>query len=93
MAHPRAHALSPCSPSPSSRRCWWRAAAGEEKTDEKTPTEVMETAKKNFDDASSVHIALSTDSTPAAGNGVLGATGDITHDPAFEGDVKVLLRG
>ena len=49
----------------------------------------METAKKHFDDASSVHIALSTTSSPSAGNGVLGATGDLTHDPAFEGDVKV----
>ncbi len=66
---------------------------GEEKADEKSPTEVMETAKKNFDDASSVRIALSTTSTPSAGNGVLGATGDLTHDPAFEGDVKVVLSG
>jgi len=63
------------------------------KSDEPTPTEVMQTAKKHFDDASSVHIALSTASTPSSGNGVLGATGDITHDPAFEGDVKVVLSG
>jgi lipoprotein LprG len=53
----------------------------------------MAAAKKSFDDASSVRIALSTDSTPTSGNGVLGATGDITHDPAFEGDVKVVLSG
>lgn len=58
-----------------------------------TPASVMTAAKKKFDDASSVHIALSTKSTPSAGNGVLGATGDITHDPAFEGDVKVVLGG
>ena len=58
-----------------------------------TPTEVMQTAKKKFDDASSVHIALSTTSTPSSGNGVLGATGDVTHDPAFKGDVKVVLSG
>ena len=58
-----------------------------------TPAEVMKTAKKHFDDASSVHIALSTASTPAEGNGVLGATGDVTHDPAFQGDVKVVLSG
>jgi lipoprotein LprG len=61
---------------------------------DKTPTEVMEHAKKLFDDASSVHLELSTDSSPPAGsNGVLGATGDLTHDPAFKGDVKVVLSG
>jgi len=65
---------------------------GEEKADEKSPAEVMETAKQNFDDASSVRIALSTTSTPSSGNGVLGATGDLTHDPAFEGEVKVVLN-
>jgi lipoprotein LprG len=63
------------------------------KSDEKTPTEVMQTAKKKFDDASSVHIALSTTSTPSSGNGVLGANGDVTHDPAFKGDVKVVISG
>ncbi len=40
-----------------------------------------------------MHIALSTKSTPSKGNGVLGATGDVTHDPAFKGDVKVVLGG
>jgi lipoprotein LprG len=58
-----------------------------------SPSSVMTTAKKKFDDASSVHIALSTQSTPSKGNGVLGATGDVTHDPAFEGNVKVVLGG
>ena len=60
---------------------------------EQSPTEVMEQAKKHFDDASSVHIALNTDSVPPSGDGVLGATGDVTHDPAFKGDVKVLFQG
>ncbi len=58
-----------------------------------TPTQVMNEAKKHLDDASSVHIELATDSTPSGGNGVLGASGVITHDPAFEGDVKVVLSG
>jgi lipoprotein LprG len=54
----------------------------------------MEQAKQQFDDASSVHIELATDSTPPAGaNGVLGANGDITQAPAFEGDVKVVFSG
>lgn len=67
--------------------------AEKKKGEAKTPAEVMQSAKRNFDDASSVHIALNTDSTPSQGNGVLGATGDVTHDPAFEGDVKVVLSG
>src|SRR3954463_4756398 len=70
---------------------------GSEKKDEpqgESPTEVMAQAKKLFDDASSVHIELATDSTPPGGaNGVLGATGDITHDPAFKGEVKVVISG
>jgi lipoprotein LprG len=53
----------------------------------------MEQAKKKFDDASSVHINLSTTSTPSEGNGVLAATGDLTPAPAFEGDVKVVING
>ena len=61
--------------------------------DEPSPAEVMQTAKKNFDDASSVHIALSTAATPSSGNGVLGADGDLTQAPAFQGDVKVVLGG
>ncbi len=66
---------------------------GAEEPAGKSPTEVMTVAKKFFDDARSVHIALSTASTPSSGNGVLGATGTVTHDPAFEGDVKVVLNG
>jgi lipoprotein LprG len=58
-----------------------------------SPAQVMTKAKKLFDDASSVHIELATEATPSGGNGVLGATGDITHDPAFKGDVKVVLSG
>lgn len=65
----------------------------EKKAATSSPTEVMQAAKKHFDDASSVHIALSTDSTPSEGNGVLAATGELTHDPAFQGDVKVILSG
>ena len=55
--------------------------------------EVLAQAKKNFDDASSVHLKLSTDSRPTSGDAVLGADGTLTHQPAFEGEVKVLLSG
>jgi lipoprotein LprG len=56
-------------------------------------SKVMDQAKQHFDDASSVHITLSTESTPTSGNGVLGATGTVTRAPAFEGEVKVVLSG
>lgn len=64
------------------------------KPEVKSPTEVMAQAKKLFDGASSVHIALSTDATPPAGsNGVLGANGDLTRQPAFKGEVKIVFGG
>jgi lipoprotein LprG len=62
-------------------------------TKEPSPAQVMQKAKKHFDDASSVHIDLATAATPSSGNGVLGASGTVTHAPAFEGDVKVVLSG
>ncbi|KQT89216.1 hypothetical protein ASG49_15565 [Marmoricola sp. Leaf446] len=66
---------------------------GDEAADKPTPTEVMQSAKKAFDDAASVRVQLATTSTPTEGNGVLGASGVVTPAPAFEGDVKVLLSG
>jgi lipoprotein LprG len=59
----------------------------------KDASQVMKEAKQHFDEASSVRIALSTESSPESGNGVLGATGTVTHAPAFEGEVKVVLSG
>lgn len=56
-------------------------------------TDVLATAKKNFDKATSVHLTLATDSRPTSGDAVLGADGTLTHEPAFEGKVKVLLSG
>lgn len=62
------------------------------KKDEPSPAQVMQKAKQHFDDASSVHIDLSTTAQPSD-NGVLGATGTVTHAPAFKGEVKVVLGG
>ena len=56
-------------------------------------SDVLAKAKKNFDDAKSVHLELSTDSRPSSGDAVLGAKGTLTHQPAFEGEVKVLISG
>lgn len=66
---------------------------GSGKADAQSPAQVMEQAKKKYDEASSVRIALSTQSTPTSGNGVLAATGDVTRAPAFKGDVKVVISG
>jgi lipoprotein LprG len=56
-------------------------------------TQALAKAKASFDDARSVHLDLATDSQPTAGNAVLGANGTLTHQPAFKGEVKVLLSG
>jgi len=58
-----------------------------------TVTQMLAAAKKKFDAAPSVHLSLSTDSTPTSGNAVLGADGTLTRQPAFKGTVKVVLSG
>lgn len=55
--------------------------------------EVLELAKQKFDEAKSVHLTLKTDSKPSSGDAVLGAKGVLTHQPAFEGTVTVVLSG
>jgi lipoprotein LprG len=55
--------------------------------------DALEGAKKKFDAAKSVHLDLSTDATPSSGDAVLGAEGTLTHQPAFEGKVTVVLGG
>jgi len=59
----------------------------------KSPQEVLALAKKKFDAAKSVHLKLSTDDTPTKGDAVLGANGTLTHQPAFDGKVTVVLGG
>lgn len=58
-----------------------------------TPTQTLAAAKKNLDKTSGVHIALSTDKLPKGVDGLLSADGVGTHDPAFEGDIKVTSNG
>lgn len=53
----------------------------------------MSKAKKLFDETKSVRLELVTESTPKNGNGVLGAEGVLTHQPGFDGKVKVQLNG
>ena len=59
----------------------------------KPVADVLAAAKKKFDEASSVHLVLSTKSRPSGGDAVLGADGTLTHQPAFEGKVTVVLGG
>lgn len=56
-------------------------------------SEVLELAKKQFDEAASVRLTLATASVPTSGDAVLGASGVLTHQPGFEGEVTVVLSG
>jgi lipoprotein LprG len=53
----------------------------------------MAKAKKLFDETKSVRLKLATESTPKNGTGVLGADGVLTHQPGFDGKVKIQLNG
>jgi lipoprotein LprG len=61
------------------------------------PTESPETslaaAKKDLDATSGVRIGLSTAALPRGMSGLLDADGVGTHDPAFEGSIKVSASG
>ena len=101
--------LTPCCPSPpcspscgAARRCSRRcscspaaaAASDEGQPEARARPRSCSTAKKIFDDASSVHIVLRTDSSPPDGvqRRRSAPTATVTHDPAFEGEVKVVLE-
>lgn len=58
-----------------------------------TPEEALAAAKTTLDETSGVRLSLSTEKLPPSVNGVLRATGVGTHDPAFEGDLKVATGG
>ena len=60
---------------------------------DKSPQAVLAGAKQKFDDAKSVHLALTTADKPTSGDAVLGADGTLTHQPAFDGKVTVVLGG
>jgi lipoprotein LprG len=62
-------------------------------TEGRSVDEVLTAAKDNFDEAASVHLTLATSSTPSGGNGVLGADGTLTHQPAFQGRVGARRGG
>jgi lipoprotein LprG len=58
-----------------------------------SPTKTLAAAKKNLDATSGVRIGLSTEALPQGVSGLLTATGLGTHDPAFDGKIKVSVSG
>ena len=58
-----------------------------------TPAQTLAAAKKHLDATSGVRIGLSTPKLPASVSGLLRATGIGTHDPAFDGAIKVAADG
>lgn len=57
------------------------------------PEEVLAAAKAALDETSGVRVTLSTEKLPPTVDGILRAEGVGTHDPAFEGDLKVASGG
>jgi lipoprotein LprG len=54
--------------------------------------DVLASAKQQLDETSGVRIRLTTESLPDGVDGVLDATGEGTHAPAFDGDIKLLFN-
>lgn len=69
------------------------ACTGGAAEDDRSPDEVLADAKATLDETSGVRIELATEKLPAKVDGILSATGIGTHDPAFEGDLKVFTGG
>lgn len=61
--------------------------------EERAPVEVLRSAKQELDATSGVRVGLRTDELPEGVDGIVSATGVGTHDPAFEGDLKVATGG
>src|SRR4051794_34288277 len=58
-----------------------------------TPGQTMSAAKKKLDATSGVHLKLATNDLPTGVDGLLEADGVGTHDPAFQGGIKVAASG
>jgi lipoprotein LprG len=67
--------------------------ASDARENSKSPEEVLSAAKTTLDETSGVRISLSTEKLPPTVDGILKAEGVGTHDPAFEGDLKVASGG
>lgn len=70
-------------------------AAGCGGSDEPTesPEQALTSAKEQLDETPGVRLDLSTDALPDGVNGLTAASGTATHDPAFDGEVELLVDG
>jgi lipoprotein LprG len=66
--------------------------AGSQESD-LSPEEVLAEAKTQLDETSGVNILLATEKLPAGVNGIVSADGVGTHQPAFDGKLKVASGG
>lgn len=62
-------------------------------TTDKTLAPRLAKAKSTLDSAETISVALSTERLPNGVTGLLSATGDGNHSPAFKGEVKVMTGG
>ena len=60
---------------------------------ELTAEEQLAAAKAALDDSSGVRIGLNADELPKGVSGLISAEGVGTHDPAFDGEIKVVISG
>ena len=69
------------------------AGCGGPEKPEPSPEKTLAAAKKHLDTTSGVRIGLSAAELPTGVNGLLAADGIGTHDPGFQGDIKVSAGG
>lgn len=67
--------------------------SGGEKTDTSELQKRLSAARTMIDEAETVDISLATKSLPDGVTGLLSATGQGNHSPAFKGEVKVVTGG
>jgi lipoprotein LprG len=67
--------------------------SGGEKTDTSELQKRLSAARATIDEAETVDISLTTKSLPDGVTGLLSATGQGNHSPAFKGEVKVVTGG
>jgi len=67
--------------------------SGGEKTDTSELQKRLSAARATIDEAETVDISLATKSLPDGVTGLLSATGQGNHSPAFKGKVKVVTGG
>ncbi|GAA1911125.1 hypothetical protein GCM10009737_10700 [Nocardioides lentus] len=58
-----------------------------------TPEDVLTAAKTNLDETPGLNLTLSTGELPEGVQGVTGAQGVATRQPAFDGDIGVVVSG